>query len=304
MTTLFDKFLQHYTSSSQNLEFRRRYEESWSMIDRSKEVPAIKDYLLKPGVGVDFLNKNVASKISNKDFDVKFCSVFCHQKPRVTRTPASIKKNAGSTKRCELGDLFVIFVLLDNNDNMHYCACSLFQAKLKAKLDSESQRALYDEDLEFIVPRYLKNRNPDIPEERKMPTYSEGRAKALRYMILEPSFSPEYVQARYSPWSNDYQLRASTFLDGLLSGTDGLQADLINRPEGAWEIMVGDLLYTALKVPGRKPPRGNTDAVKVAKAHFNNFRNFDTFSVEVDDNKEKGVPILMVIAQSRGEINT
>jgi len=304
MSTLFDKFVKHYTSFSLNPKFRRLYEESWSGIDRSKEVPAIKDYLLKPDVGVDFLNKNVASKISGKEFDVKFCSVFCHQKPRVARTKASISKNAGSTPGCELGDLFIIFVLLDNNDNMHYCAGSLFQAKVKARLDSESQRALYDDDLDFLVPRFLEDRVTPKSKYRRMPTYSEGRAKALRYMILEPFFSRKNVQARYAPWSNDYQLRASTFLDGLLSGSDGLKVDPVNNPNGAWEIMVGDLLHTALTVPARKHPRGNADAVKVATSHFNNFRNFDTYAVVAEDNEKVGVPTLMVIAQSQEESNT
>ncbi|MCF5727027.1 hypothetical protein K3H43_06490 [Aeromonas veronii] len=304
MSNLFYHFVKQYTSFTQKPNFRRFYENSWLGIDKSKEVSAIRDYLLKPNVGVDYLNKHVASAISNSDFDVKFCSVFCHQKPRVTRTKESIKNNAGSTNSCELGDLFILFVLLDKNDKMHYCAGSLFQAKVKSKLDSESQRALYDDDLDFLVPHFLEKRITPNSKYRKMPTYNEGRAKALRYLILEPAFSPEHVQARYSPWSNDYQLRASTFLDGLLSGSDGLKADPINNPHGSWEIIVSDLLHTALTVTARKPARGNTDAVKVATSHFNNFRNLDAYSVVTEDKEKYGVPTLMVIAQSKENFDT
>lgn len=303
MSALYNDFVQYYTAESSKLKIRRTYEASWQNINTSKEVSAIKDYLLKKGVGVDFLNQFVAKNISNSQFDVKFASVFCHQKPRVRRTAASIAQNKGSTKSCELGDLLVLFVLLDEQDNLHYCSGSLFQAKVKPKLDSLSQQALYDFDADFNVPKYLEQRASSLTSYRKMPTWVEGRSKALRYLILEPHFSPQYVQARYSPWSNSQQLRASTFLDGLLSGSDGLKVDVANNPNGAWEIIVCDLLHTALMVPGNKPARGNIDAVKVATSHFNNFGNLNNYSLEIEDRENGGVPILMVIVQGKSQTN-
>ncbi|MFD3306600.1 hypothetical protein [Alteromonas macleodii] len=298
MTQLLDKFVKHYTSVSQKHKFRRLYEKSWNGISRLREVQAIKEYLLYPNVGVDFLNKNVATPLSNHEFDVKFCSIFCHQKPRVTRTKTSKQKNKGSTDKCEIGDLFVLFLLLDRNDALHYCAGSLFQAKLKSKLDSASQKALYDEDLDFLVPEYLATRLSPRSPYRKMPTLEQGRAKALRYMILNPTFSPNNVQARYSPWENDYQLRASTFLDGLLSGTDGLKIEQQSNPNGAWEMIASDLLFTALQVKSNRPPRGNTDALKVATSHFNSFLDYNNYSLQIEDHEPPSVPTMLAIVQA------
>lgn len=296
MTTLFNKFVTHYTNVSQSIKTRRIYEKSWKNVNRDNEVNAIRSFLLDKSVGVHYLNTEVSPKLSNSDFQVKFASIFCHQKPRVQRTVASNAIARGDTSGCELGDLFVIFVLLDNTDRLHYAAGALFQAKLKPKLDSLSQKYLYDIDEDFEVPSYLENRTNPPEKLRKMPTYMEGRARALRYLILNPRYTGKYVQARHTPWQNDHQRQWSTFLDGLLSGTDGLRTNLSSANPSSWDIMVADLLMVGLNVPHKKTPRGNDVAVQVATALFNNFRDLTAYSV--DTKESDGVPIFMAIVCS------
>jgi hypothetical protein len=296
MTTLYSQFIMHYTQTARSHQFRRIYEDAWLNIDRSDEVEAIREFLMDPAVGVDYLNTKVATKLSNGIFNVKFASIFCHKKPRVQRTAASRMIHPGDTKGCELGDLLVVFVLMDANDELHYASGAIFQAKLRPKLDSLSQQCLYDFDQEFEVPRYLANRLTPHNKNRKMPSSDEGRGRAFRYLILEPYNDPTFIRARHTPWSHDYQLRWSTFLDGLLAGTDGLRVNLESTTPSAWDIIVADLLHVGLKVPASKPPRGNNVAVQVATSLFNNFTNLKNASVSDEENE--GMPTLMVIAHA------
>jgi hypothetical protein len=300
MSTLFSQFATHYTQTAKIHQFRRVYEDSWNGIDRSDEVNAIRNFLLSPNVGVDYLNTEVAPKISNGVFNVKFASIFCHQKPRVQRTTLSRANNPGDTAGCELGDLFVAFVLLDSKDHVHYSAGALFQAKLKPKLDSLSQRCLYDFDQDFDVPKYLANRLTPSNKNRKMPSFEDGRGRAFRYLILEPDYGPAGIRARHTPWTHDYQLRWSTFLDGLLAGTDGLRANLDVSPASAWDTIVADLLHVGFSVPPLKPPRGNNVAAQVATSLFNNFTNLRQSSVTIEG-RNFGVPTLLVIGHAPGE---
>jgi hypothetical protein len=296
MATLYSQFVTHYTQTARSHQFRRIYEDAWCKVDRSNEVEAIREFLLDPSVGVDYLNMQVASKLSNGTFNVKFASIFCHKKPRVQRTDASRRKHPGDTKGCELGDLLVVFVLLDKNDKLHYASGALFQAKLRPKLDSLSQQCLYDFDTEFDVPQHLAKRFTPPNKRRTMPSPDEGRGRAFRYLILEPDYDSTAIRARHTPWTHDYQLRWSTFLHGLLAGTDGLRANLESPSPSAWDIIVADLLYVGLKVPAKKPARGNNVAVQVATSLFNNFTNLKDASVS--DQENEGVPTLMIIAHA------
>lgn len=297
MTTLFNKFVAHYTSVSSKIRARRFYERSWGGVDRGDEVKAVRRFLLDKNIGVDYLNKNISTMLSTGMFHVKFASLFCHKKPRVQRTLISQTLAPGNTDGCELGDLFVLFVLMDSADKLHYSAGALFQAKLHQKLDSLSQKYLYDVDKDFEVPEYLAKRISPPQKIRLMPTYEEGRARALRYLILSPGCSEKNIKVRHTPWGNNYQRRWSTFLDGLLSGTDGLRTEPGSTSPSSWDMIVADLLSVGLMVPPKKPPRGNDIAVQVATSLFNNFKNLDKYSIEAG-NDYCGVPTLMIIAHA------
>lgn len=298
MATLFSDFIHHYASIASPLRARRIYEDAWKNINRGNEVEAIESFLLGRSVGVDYMNTHVARALSTGAFHVKFASIFCHKKPRVQRTTKSKANNAGDTPGCELGDLFVAFILLDANEKLHYAAGSLFQAKQRPKLDSASQRCLYDFDEDFEVPKYLEKRVTPPNKTRFMPTYDDGRGRALRYLILEPDYTEERVTARHTPWDSNYQKRWSSFLDGLLSGTDGLRADLDTTNPSPWDVIVADLLSVGLNAHlQKKPPRGNNVAIRVATSLFNNFSNLNDYRAVLEDSHQ-GVPTLLVIAHA------
>lgn len=297
MTTLYSKYVDHYTSIASTLRARRIYEDAWKNVDRSDEVKAVRSFLLDPNVGVDSMNQHAASELSKGPFHIKFASIYCHKKPSIQRTNNAKSVNPGDTPGCELGDLFVAFILLDATNKLHYAAGALFQAKLRPKLDSLSQKCLYDFDEDFEVPKYLEDRITPPNKRRIMPTYDEGRGRALRYLILEPNHTEKMITARHTPWASSYQKRWSSFLDGLLSGSDGLRTDLMTQNPASWDIIVADLLSVGLRVPPKKPARGNDIAVKVATSLFNNFSNLTNYSVELEDPHE-GIPTLLVIAHA------
>ena len=75
-TDRYLKFVNHYSAASAANNFRRDYENSWSAIDRSSEVSAIRSYLLDAGVGIDRLNSTVAPAVSNALYDFKLAGLF------------------------------------------------------------------------------------------------------------------------------------------------------------------------------------------------------------------------------------
>lgn len=266
------------------------------------EVDAVRDFLMKPNVGVDFLNKEVSREVNNDKFTMKFASIFCHKKPIVQRTDRNKAINPGSTPGCELGDLFVLFLLMDGLDNIHYSAGALFQAKMDASLNSSSQRHLYDDDDGFTLPDNLYKSIGLKNVHRYMPTYDEGRGRALRYLILKPSGGLNDIQARLTPWSNNYQLRWSSFLDGLISGTDGVKINFDTRNPNSWDLIAKDLLWMVKSVPPRKKPRGNNEASEIATKLFNNFTNYkDYSSVLGSENNDGGVSVMLIIAHAPQE---
>lgn len=297
MSGLFDQFVRHYSEISKNNQFRMKFEESWHGIDRDDEVRAIKDYLMKAGVGVSYLNSKVAPYLYKWPFTVKFASVFCHQKPRVSRTILNQNINPSIKNQCELGDLFVLFILLKNGIDLQYASGALFQAKRQNKMDNDTQRFLYDYDMDFEVPKFLEKRPGSPGISRRIPSYSEGRANAFRYLILNPRRKLDKVFARRTPWTNGYCFCWSTFMDGLLSGADGIQIYPGSSEPSSWDIIAEDLMHMVVKIPSNKPPRGNDVATQVATQFFNNFSHLKNFRIEGGD-ETLGIPTLMVIANS------
>lgn len=287
MSDLFSEFVNHYASTCSGSATRRLIDASWKGIDRSNEVTALKSYIFSKDKGIDFLNKKLALQVNNNRFHLKFAGIFCHKKPTVQRSATSQKINPGDTPGCELGDLLTLFVLLDSNDKLHHLSGSLFQAKVHQKLDSVSQRHLYDSDEDYVLPAYLGGHT------RQLPKYASGRARALRYLILKPAPPNSFVSCRHTPWDADYQPRWSIYLDSLLAGSEGLTArtnsTVVDAP---WSTMVDDLLSVASKVPTRKPPRGTDVAVQIATGQFNDFSEHQVWNAE---SQEFGASVFMAI---------
>lgn len=295
MATLFSKFVTHYTSASKAGTLRQLYTNSWNGINKQDEVKAIESYLLKSKVGVDFLNTNVAPAVSNTDFVVKFASIFCHKKPKVKPVGQPSPAVRGQTVGCELGDLFVMFVLMDAGDKVHHARGALFQAKKTPKLDKPTQQFLYDRAESMEVPSYLIQRKGSPGNMRKLPTYDDGRAHGFRYLILNGPMQD--VSSHFCPWDNTYWTQWATFMDGLLSGTTGLPAD-VNTPTSAWDHIVIDLIEMVQYTNGqKKPARGNTVITQITSSCFNNYRDRSQWSMLLDERRD-GVPTLLVIAHA------
>ncbi|PWH81909.1 hypothetical protein [Brumimicrobium oceani] len=214
---------------------------SWKGIDFSKTEPQIiKDYLLSAGKGVDYLNHKISSVIHTQTrYEVKFASVYCHQKPRIVRTNNSITKCLGSTPSCELGDLMTIFVLLDKNKKIVHSTAKITQAKKKDILDSESQKCLYESDLDFEMPQNIVNESTNPDKLRILPNFNSNRNNALSYLILNNGFPlnkeiPNSSNLSYS-WSHHLNLMME-FKTGLSFVAP------TNKADNGWNCIINDLI--------------------------------------------------------------
>lgn len=292
MSSLLSAFVHHYVERMAQFHARTHYDDSWQGIDRSNEVGAVRSYLMDKSKGLDHLNKTVAPLLNDSRFQVKFAGVFCHKKPIVQRSASSVAANPGSTPGCELGDLLVTFLLLDSTDQLVHLAGSLFQAKRHEHLDSTSQQLLYDADHDFVLPAYLGGHT------RKMPTYAEGRGRALRYLILQSSIPRIDVGVKNAPWISNQNRSWANYLHGLLGGSDGLM--VTPTPDSrvtSWDNIVRDLLAVAANVPKSKPPRGSDVAVQIATGSFNNFMEYGHWCEELEG-EDWGVSTMMVIVRA------
>lgn len=286
---LLDVFTAHYSAVDAINSLRCFYCTSWDGIDRSDEVGAIYQYITGKGVGLDYLNTHVASKVGSPLFDVKFAGVFCHKKPIIYRTAAAMKANPSRPLRCELGDLLVSFLLLDSEDQLHYYASSLFQAKVKDRIDNKTQQHLYDDDPSFELPKNLGG------AEREFPKPTAERSRALRYLLMGKHRDSCHIDARCSPWAPTQSTAWGDFMHFLVQGIDGLQA--IPRSTGSeWDLINHDVLTMASKVPPKKPRRGSDAAVQLATGSFNNFKVRDHW---YESSEAEGIPTIMVIAAAK-----
>lgn len=286
---LLDVFTNHYNAVDANNRLRCFYCTSWDAIDRSDEVGAIYNYITGKGVGLDYLNFHVATKLSSPLFDVKFAGVFSHKKPIIYRTAAAMKANPSRPLRCELGDLLVSFLLLDSDDQPHYYASSLFQAKVKDRIDNKTQQHLYDDDRSFNLPKNLGGAKRDFPK------LKAERSRALRYLLMGKHRNNCQIDARCSPWKRTRSVAWGDFMHHLVQGADGLQA--LPRGTGSeWDLINHDLLTMASKVPPKKPRRGSDVAVQLATGSFNNFSARDHWYESSD---AEGIPTIMVIAAAK-----
>lgn len=265
---------------------------SWTNVDFSKTEPEIiREYLLTPGKGVDYLNQKISTIISSQTrFEIKFASVYCHQKPRVKRTTNSLLKCKGSTPSCELGDLMTIFVLLDRNKKIVYSTAKIMQAKRKNILDSESQKCLYESDLEFEMPQNIVNQSTNSNIIRTLPNYNNKRSDGLSYLILNDG-SPKNKEI---PSASNLIYDWSFHLELMMEFKTGLPFVPPNNPqENDWNCIINDLLNV-----GTGKVKSQTVRSGFGLDYFvNAFNDYDYFPEFYLDNNDFGIPKLIILCK-------
>lgn len=262
---------------------------SWNGIDFNLTEPQIiKSYLLDKGVGVDYLNRNLAPILRSATYEVKFASVFIHQKPRIVRIATEIAKCEGDTLACELGDLLVVFCLLDKNKVPLYRSAAISQAKKTRVLTSQSQQCLYDSDMKFNMPERVYRNSVIQTPERNLPSYAEGRTKALHYLILD-----KYPIQRRVPWDTNIEDNWTYFIHRMLIGDLGLPFEDVNPAIPDWNCIMHDLLNIGQGIIPGSIDRGNT--VADIAGQFNDFNEYEKYSLEVED--AQGLPMLFIIVR-------
>ncbi|QOJ27385.1 MAG: hypothetical protein HRU80_00315 [Ignavibacteriales bacterium] len=284
----YDKFVKSVSTFSQDIINHSRT--SWNGIDFNQTEPhIIKSFLLDGNVGIDYLNRNLAPILSHASYEVKFASVFIHQKPRITRHISSINLCTGDTPSCELGDLLVVFCLLDKNKTPVFRSAVILQAKKDEKLTSKSQQCLYDSDITFLMPVTVYNNSIINTPERNLPDYSQGRTKALHYLILN-----KFPYLRLIPWNSNLAYSWGFFLNRILVGDLGLPFENpLTPPNPDWDCILYDLLNLGRGVIPSRIQRGNAlaDIVNL----FNDFNEYDKYSIEIED--EQGMPTFFIIVR-------
>lgn len=284
----YDKFVKSISAFSQEIINHSRA--SWNGIDFNQTEPQIiKRFLLDKGVGIDYLNRNLAPVLSHAAYEVKFASVFIHQKPRISRHVSSINLCTGDTPGCELGDLLVVFCLLDKNKTPLFRSAVISQAKKDRLLSSKSQQCLYDSDITFSMPARVYNNSINNAPERNLPDYSQGRTKALHYLILD-----KFPSLRQVPWNSNLEYSWSHFLNRILVGDLGLPfEEPLKSPNPDWNCILYDLLNIGGGAIPSRIQRGNAlaDIVNL----FNDFNEYDKYSIEIED--EQGIPTFFIIVR-------
>lgn len=270
----------------------REASNSWNNIDFSKPEPEIiKEYLLSAGKGVDYLNHNVSKIITNQtEYELKFASVFCHQKPRVVRTFNSRKNCIGSTDSCELGDLMIVFLLLDKNKNVVCSTAKIMQAKKQDNLDSESQKCLYESDLDFNMPNNVVKVSSNDFALRKLPNYSERRNMGLSYLILNGGnpYNKEIPSASNLHYGWNYHLELMMELK-----TGKKFVNPIDKEDIGWNCIISDLLNIGTGKVKSSIDRGY--GLDFFINAFNYYYYYPEYKIE---NEETGIPKIIIICKN------
>jgi len=265
---------------------------SWKCIDKSQSEPdIIRDYLTMSGVGVDYLNNKIARVITEKtNYEMKFASIFCHQKPRVERTEDNIKncKGDNKTEKCELGDLAIIFLLLDKNKKVQFSNALILQAKKGAKINNKTQQCLYENDDSFLFPKYFEQRKCQLPK------YEENRTKALAYLFINPCDVsvcqiPEKFKLIFS-WSFIFQK--------ILTNDFGKEFKFSEKNFlNDWDKLISSLI---IKLSDTNNIRGNrrVNGLDILLNRFNYYYYYAEYKLEV---KNEGIPTIMIIVRNKKE---
>lgn len=289
-----DKFVHHISSFSPQIHTHAT--QSWNGISMTQNEPEIvKEYLLKPGVGVDYLNNNLAPVLSGTTYEVKFASVFIHQKPTVTRTAASQTAHPSVNKRCELGDMLVVFCLIDVRKNPLYASAVILQAKKKDHMPAGAQQYLYDHDFDFNMPANLYNRSVFRSPLRLLPDYPNDRTKALHYLILDTS-----PFTRTIPWTTSIKHGWDDFLLRVLIGSLGRRFGPIGPPTAPnWGCIIHDLINVGSSLLPNGARRGTS--LRGIINLFNDFTDYHEYAKVVDGEENQGLPTLYIIVRDKEE---
>jgi hypothetical protein len=267
---------------------------SWLNIDFNQSEPnIIFDYLQQ---GLRILNQEIPPLFKNYGFIVKFAGVFIHQKPIVTPLPEVTALSRKSN--CELGDLLVVWLYLDDKKKVIYSRAFISQAKKKAKIDSECQRYLYEEANSYRYARNCKEKNK---EERLLPNFLE-RLKGLNYLILNSTcfYNDPYI--RYIPFDAGLSLAWNIYFFLTLYGFTGLEFFYYNyhrKDWSDWSLIVRDLIDCVGRAFFKDKPRGSYLEEFINK--FNDFDKIDNYFIKVPvEGDEEGISILFIIIQDKG----
>lgn len=272
---------------------RTEASKSWLGINFEKEEPEIiKQYLLNPAIGVDYLNQNIAKKITEEtNFELKFASVFCHKKPIVTRTADSIAACTGSSPGCELGDLMTVFILLDKDKKTVCSTANIMQAKKTDNLNSDSQRCLYESDLTFEMPNTVTKFSSCLTPSRTLPDYDHLRDRALSYLILNNG----RPLAKDIPSSSNLNYGWDYFIQLFLELKMGLEFTTArNKHDNGWNCIVNDLLNVGSGKAPSRTVRGI--GLEHLKDLFNYYYYYPEYKAEHD---RPGVPIMLIICKDK-----
>jgi len=259
------------------------------------EPEIIKQYLLRTGVGVDYLNNHLAPVLSGSTYEVKFASVFIHQKPTVTRTATSQSAHPSANKRCELGDMLVVFCLIDVHKNPLYTSAVILQAKKKDHMPAGAQQFLYEHDLDFNMPANLYRKSAIRSALRLLPDYPHDRTKALHYLILDGS-----PFTRTIPWATSIQHGWDDFLFRVLIGSLGRRFASVTKPTiPNWTCIIRDLIDVGKVLLPSRAPRGS-NLLGVINL-FNDFTDCHEYSQVIEGQEYQGLPTLYVIVRDKEE---
>jgi hypothetical protein len=268
---------------------RQAGNDSWSGVNLSqREERIVHDFLSgKNGAGLLHLNQLVPPPFLAHGFEVKFAGVFCHGHPRVTSFDANGQPTGGS---CELGDLHLVFVFLDQAKNLRDLRAMIFQAK-KALPSSQGplishpdQRYLYDSAEGFTYNSML-NGSRNWPKGR-------ARKRALHYLFCGQN--PARSASACAPAIIDFGELLFRFLDD--SEGHWFRRPVIGGFPGWWHIN-----WDLLEVVATAYFRGTSRGAGVADVlnHFNDFTDFKDFFLELRIDGESGMPTMFVIVKDR-----
>lgn len=288
-----DKIIQDYIKmiSSYGSLIYREAENSWKGISKVHNEPKIvQDYLLSKGKGVDYLNHTVSKKILDETkYEMKFASVYCHKKPTIQRTVNSKTNCKGSSPGCELGDLMIVFVLLDKNKSIVHSTAKIMQAKKHDKLDSESQRCLYESDLDFEMPKNVVSHSTNKNKLRILPNFNANRHNALSYLIIRP----RSIKTVAIPYHSNIHNQWGSELKNIMELKTGLS---FNPPKdnssNNWDCIINDLLNIGSGVVKSSTKRGY--GLDYFKDRFNFFFFFPEYKQE---NESEGMSQLFVFCK-------
>ncbi len=273
----------------------RETEQAWLQCNFNLSEPElVKSFALEQGKGVDYLNKNVAKVINSAQgrFAFKFAGIYTHQRPYIMRWSENTKLHPSSNKsnKCELSDLMLLAVIVDQDKEIITSRATFFQAKKDDKINNNTQQYLYDFDngFDYASPSFWQATAKASPE-RELPAWDDERSTAFQYLILRSTDR----RAKLTPWKIDHSHGFGFYFYRLLTMATGKLYLDKEKASGGWSSIVNDALRMGNGKMGGKN-RGSFDLDKLVD-HFNSFKDHDNYFY--DSGEKEGFPIILAIIQ-------